>query len=79
MVHATDTDVLVIAIITARLLEGCKIWLAFGRNKNIAAKLGDNWYKGLLFMHTSQVVKQSHLSAAQGRFFGMFGGLYQAK
>ena len=59
MVHATDTDVLVLAIATARALEGCEIWLAFGHSKNfryiaantIAAELGDDWCKGLLFMH----------------------------
>ena len=59
MVHATDTDVLVLAIATARMLEGCEIWLAFGHGKNfryiaahtIAAVLGDDWCKGLLFMH----------------------------
>ena len=59
MVHATDTDVLVLTIATASVLEGCEIWLAFGHNKNfryiaahtIAAELGDDWCKGLLFMH----------------------------
>jgi len=59
MVHATDTDVLVLAIATARTLEGCEIWLAFGHSKNfryiaahmIAAELGGDWCKGLLFMH----------------------------
>ena len=59
MVHATDTDVLVLAIATASVLEGCEIWLAFGHNKNfryiaahtIAAELGDDWCKGLLSMH----------------------------
>ena len=57
MVHTTDIDVLAIA--TTRVLEGCKIWLTFGHNKNfrytavhtIAAELGDDWYKGLLLMH----------------------------
>ena len=55
MVHAPDTDVLAIA----RVLEGCEIWIAFGHNKTyryitahtIAAELGNDWYKGLLFMH----------------------------
>ena len=59
MVHATDTDVLVLAIGIARTLEGCEIWLAFGHSKNfryiaahtITAELGGDWYKGLLFMH----------------------------
>ena len=47
------------AIATARALEGCEIWLAFGHGKNfryiaantIAAELGDDWCKGFLFMH----------------------------
>ena len=59
MVHATDTDVLVLAIATASVLERCEIWLAFGHNKNfryiaahtITAELGDDWCKGLLSMH----------------------------
>jgi len=59
MLHATDTDVLVLAITTASVLEGCEIWLGFGHKKNfryiaahtIAAELGDDWCKGLLFMH----------------------------
>jgi len=58
MLHATDIDVLVLAITTASVLEGCEVWLAFGHNKHfryiaahtIAAELGDDWYKGLLFM-----------------------------
>ena len=57
MVHVTDTDVLTIA--TARTLEGCEIWLAFGHSENfryiaahtIGAELGGDWCKGLLFMH----------------------------
>jgi len=59
MVHASDTDVLVLAIATARMLKESEIWLAFGRTKNfqyIAAHsmmevLGDDWFKALLFMH----------------------------
>jgi len=35
MLHATDTNVLVLAIVTASVLEaGCEIWLALGHNKN---------------------------------------------
>ena len=34
MLHATDTDVLVLAITTASVLEGCEIWLAFSHSKN---------------------------------------------
>jgi len=57
MLHANDTDVLVLAIATASVLERCEVWLAFGHNKHfrhfaahtIAAELGDDWCKGLLF------------------------------
>ena len=46
-------------IFTSRILEGCEIRLAFGHGKNfryiaahsIAAILGDDWCKGLLFIH----------------------------
>ena len=34
MVHATDTDVLVLAIATVRVLDGCEICLAFGHGRN---------------------------------------------
>ena len=59
MVHATDTDVLVLAIATASVLEGSEIWLAFGHAKNfryiaahsIATVLGDDKCKALPFMH----------------------------
>lgn len=30
MIHATETDVCVLAIVTANILSECKIWLAFG-------------------------------------------------
>ena len=75
MVHATDTDVLVLAIATASVLEGCEIWLAFGHNKNfryiaahtIAAELemigARDCYSCMLF----QAVIQSHLSVAMGK------------
>ena len=51
MLHVTDTDVLVFAIATASVLEGCEVWLAFDHNKHfryiaahmITAKLGDDW------------------------------------
>ena len=51
MVHATDTDVLVLAIATAKVLEGCEIWLAFGNGNNfryiaahtIAVVLGEDY------------------------------------
>ena len=56
MVHATDTDVLVLAINTVGALKECELWLAFGHSRyipahTIAAALGDDWCKGLLFMH----------------------------
>ena len=59
MVHATDTDVLVLTITTVRVLDGCEIWLAFGHGRifryiavhTIAAVLGHERSKGLLFMH----------------------------
>ena len=59
MVHATDTDELVLAIATVRVLDGCEIWLAFGHGGNfryiavhtIATVLGHERSKGLLFMH----------------------------
>jgi len=55
-------------------LEGCEVWLAFGHNKyfryiaahTIAAELGDDWYKGLLFM-----------LELERKLFGILGGLYQ--
>ena len=59
MIHATDTDVLVLAIATASSLNDCEIWLAFGHGKNfryiavhdIAAHLGGERSKALLFLH----------------------------
>ena len=32
MVDATDTDVLVLAIVTTTVLEGCRILIAFGHD-----------------------------------------------
>ena len=48
-----------LAIATIRVLDGCEIWLAFGHGRNfryiavhtIAAVLGHERSKGLLFMH----------------------------
>ncbi len=59
MVHATDTDVLLLAIATASMLEESEIWLAFGHAKSfryiaahsITAVLGDDRSKALLFVH----------------------------
>ena len=54
--RATDTHVLVFVITTARVLEECEIWLAFGQNKNFryiaadtsAAELVDDLVQGLV-------------------------------
>ena len=59
MIHATDTDVLVLAISMVIRMDGCEIWLAFGSGTRfryiaahtIASALGDDICKGLLFMH----------------------------
>ena len=59
ILHVKDTDVLVLSIATANVLKECEILLAFGHSKNfryiaahtIAVELGDDWCKGLLFMH----------------------------
>ncbi|MPC65847.1 hypothetical protein E2C01_059983 [Portunus trituberculatus] len=60
MIHATDTDVLVLAITAASSLPGCEVWLAFGHGikfryiavHDIASQLGDLRSRGLLFLHT---------------------------
>ena len=59
MVCATDTDVVVIAIAVASLLENCEIWVAFGYGSKlryipchqIATNLGSDASWGLLFLH----------------------------
>ena len=59
MVHATDTDVLVLAIVTAISMEDCELWLAFGHSAHfryigahvIASELGNDYCRGLPFMH----------------------------
>lgn len=59
MVHATDTDVLVLAIVTTSKMEDCEIWLAFGHGAHfryigahaIASELGNDYCRGLPFMH----------------------------
>ncbi|XP_014677523.1 PREDICTED: uncharacterized protein LOC106817375 [Priapulus caudatus] len=59
MVHATDTDVLVLAIVATIQMRGCELWLAFGSGNTfryiaahtIADALGVDCCKGLLFMH----------------------------
>ena len=50
MLHATDIDVLVLAIAKANVLKECEIWIAFRHSKNfryisahtIAVELGDD-------------------------------------
>ncbi len=59
IIQATDTDVVVLAIRTAAILQDCKIWIAFGHGKlfrfisahGIAAALGSERSRGLLFSH----------------------------
>lgn len=59
MVHATDTDVLVLAIVTTIKMEDCELWLAFGHGAHfryigahaIASELGNDYCRGLPFMH----------------------------
>ena len=59
MVYATDTDVVVIAIAVASVLENCEIWVAFGHGSKvryipchqIAVNLGSDTSMGLLFLH----------------------------
>jgi len=50
MLHTTDTDVLVLAIATACVLEGCEVWLAFGHKHFSYIAAHDDWCKGLLFI-----------------------------
>ena len=59
MIHATDTDVLVLAITAASGFPGCEVWLAFGHGTkfwyiavhDIASQLGELRSRGLLFLH----------------------------
>ena len=59
MIHATDTDVLILAITASSDLPGCEVWLAFGHGTkfwyiavhDIASQLGDLRSRGLLFLH----------------------------
>ena len=59
LIQATDTDVVVLAIRTASVLEGCELWVAFGHGKtfryiaahSMATKLGAESCQGLLFLH----------------------------
>ena len=62
MIHATDTDVLVLAITAASSLPGCEVWLAFGHGTkfryiavhDIASQLGDLRSRGLLLLHRQE-------------------------
>ena len=59
MIHASDTDVVVIAIAASRSMPNCELWVAFGHGATlryipchmIAASLGDEASQGLLFLH----------------------------
>jgi hypothetical protein len=58
MVRATDTDVLVLAIVTAISIEDCEPWSGFGHGANfryigvhaIASDLSNYYYIGLSFL-----------------------------
>ncbi|KAJ8031729.1 hypothetical protein HOLleu_25019 [Holothuria leucospilota] len=59
IIHATDTDVVVLAIAMASKMNGCAMWLAFGHEKNfrhiaahtISTHIGPERSWGLLFLH----------------------------
>ena len=59
MIHATDTDVIAISIVTSSALQHCELWVAFGRGTRrryipchlIARQLGEEASNALLFMH----------------------------
>ena len=59
MIHATDTDVVVLAIAVSSVLQDCEIWVAFDHGSKlrfipchlIAAKLGNAGSRGLLLIH----------------------------
>ena len=59
IIHATDTDVVVLAIAMASVMNGCELYLAFGHGKTfrhiaahaIATHIGPECSWGLLFMH----------------------------
>ncbi len=66
IVNATDTDVLVLAIVTAISMVDGEIWLAFVHGAHfryigahaIASELGNDYCRGLLFMHAISDVTQ---------------------
>ena len=57
MIHATDTGVVVLAIVVSSVLKDCEIWVAFGHGSKlryvpchlISAELGNE----LLFLHAT--------------------------
>ena len=59
MIHATDTDVVVLAIVVSSVLQDCEIWVAFDHGSKlrfiqchlIAAKLGNAGPWGILLIH----------------------------
>jgi hypothetical protein len=59
MMHATDMDILLLAIVTAISKEDCEIWLAFGHGAHfwyigtyaIASELDNDYYSVLPSMH----------------------------
>ena len=59
MIHATDTDVVVLAVATVTSFPGCQIWIAFGHGSKLryipAHSIAENLNKvsswGLLFLH----------------------------
>ena len=59
MIHATDTDVVVLAVAVPSFLQDCEIWVAFGHGSKLrfipchltGAKLGNDGSGGLLLMH----------------------------
>ena len=59
MIHATDTDVVVIAVAISSIFQNCEIWVAFGHGNKlryipchlIASELGKDASCGLLFFH----------------------------
>ena len=60
VIHAMDTDVVVIAITVSSLMGSCEVWLAFGHGNKfrhiaahtIANHIGHEHAWGLLFLHT---------------------------
>ena len=59
MIHATDTDVVVLGIAVSKILENCEIWVAFGHGSRvryipchlIAAESGGVTSDAVMFVH----------------------------